>query len=157
MKLLRSSLLFAGATALIACGSTPTEPSSQAARTTLRITVTRCDLGGSVVVRADDGTSATLMTPGEATLMLSPGPRSLSYQRGNEVFGGNASVGSGMTDPLGHSVGFLLIFIFRQTHIELWLHRHAARTAAFTWAIRGMKSSRFINGLRDLATNGSHS
>ena len=101
MKFLRSSFVFAGAAALVACSSSPTEPTSQAARTTLRITVSRCDLGGSVVVRADDGTSATLMTPGEATLMLTPGPRSLSYQRNDQVFGGNVSVAGGMTDPLG--------------------------------------------------------
>jgi hypothetical protein len=101
MKVLGSLLVFAVAAAVVACGSSPTEPSSNAARTTLRITVSRCDLGGSVVVRADDGTYATLMTPGEATLMLAPGPRSLSYQRGNEVFGGSVSVSGGMTDPLG--------------------------------------------------------
>jgi hypothetical protein len=101
MKLLRLTLAIAAAATLLACTSSPTEPTSQSARTTLKITVTQCNLGGSVVVRADDGNSANLMTPGEANLLLSPGPHTLSYQRGNETFGGNASAGSGMTDPLG--------------------------------------------------------
>ena len=101
MKVLRSVLVFAAAATIVACGSSPTEPSSNAARTTLRITVSQCALGGSVVVRADDGTYATLMTPGEATLMLAPGPRALSYQRGIDMFGGNVNVSGGMTDPLG--------------------------------------------------------
>ena len=99
MKVLRSILVFAAAATIVACGSSPTEPSSNSARTILRITVSRCDLGGSVVARADDGTYATLMTPGEATLMLTPGPRSIAYQRGHDVFGGTVS--SGMADPLG--------------------------------------------------------
>lgn len=100
MKCVRPPLVFAAAATIVACGSSPTEPSSNTARTTLRITVSRCDLGGSVVVRADDGTYGTLMTPGEVTLMLAPGPRSVSYQRGNDVFGGNVSASGGMTDPL---------------------------------------------------------
>lgn len=100
MKALRPIVLFAAATTISACGSSPTEPSSNAARTTLRITVSRCDLGGSVVVHADDGTNATLMTPGEVTLMLAPGPRSIWYQRGIDSFGGNVNVPGGVTDPL---------------------------------------------------------
>jgi hypothetical protein len=100
MKCVRTLLVFAAAAAVVACGSSPTEPTSSSARTTLRITVHSCDLGGSVVVRADDGTYATLMTPGEVTLMLTPGPRSVSYQRGTDVFGGNVSASGGMIDPL---------------------------------------------------------
>lgn len=100
MKCARSLLLAAVAGAVVGCGSSPTEPASSSARTTLRIVVHQCDLGGSVVVRADDGTNGTLMTPGELTLMLTPGPHSVSYQRGNEVFGGSVSTSGGTIDPL---------------------------------------------------------
>lgn len=87
-----------------ACGSTPTEPTNASGpRTTLKITVTKCDLGGSVVVKADGfgNTPGTLFTPGEATLSLTPGPHSLSFQRGNQVFGGTVLVAGGAADPLG--------------------------------------------------------
>lgn len=85
---------------LLSCGSSPTEPNAMSqARTTVKITVTRCDLDGSVVVRADGpgNEPATLPTPGEATLYLTPGPHSLTFQRGNDVFA--ASV-VGALDPL---------------------------------------------------------
>ncbi|MBK6407153.1 MAG: hypothetical protein IPF66_20290 [Holophagales bacterium] len=60
---------------------------------------TRCHLDGSVVVRADGpgNEPATLATPGEVTLYLTPGPHSLTFQRGNDVFA--ASV-VGALDPL---------------------------------------------------------
>ncbi len=79
----------AGAILLVACGTSPTEPTNvQGPRTTLKITVTQCDLGGSVLVLVDGAgnASATLLTPGEVTLSLTPGPHSLSFQRGNQVF-----------------------------------------------------------------------
>lgn len=84
----------------LACGSSPTEPNSTPqARTTLKITVTKCDLGGSVVVRPDGpgNDPATLLTPGEVTLHLTPGPHSLTYQRGNDVL---AAGPGGAIDPL---------------------------------------------------------
>jgi len=90
-----------GALPILACGSSPTEPSSvPQARTTVRITVTACSLGGSVVVRADGpgNDAATLPTPGEVTLSLTPGPHALTYQRGDDVFAANPV---GAPDPLG--------------------------------------------------------
>jgi ABC-type Fe3+-hydroxamate transport system substrate-binding protein len=101
MRSIGSSVAMTAVTVLLAaCGSSPTEPtSSQGPRTTVKITVTKCDLGGSVVVLSDGGSAPiTLPTPGEATLSLTPGPHSLSYQRGNQVFGGNVI---GTADPLG--------------------------------------------------------
>lgn len=99
MRVASSLAATAGAILLVACGTSPTEPTiAQGPRTTLKITVTQCDLGGSVVVSADGFGNApvTLLTPGEATLSLTPGPHSLSFQRGNQVFGGNVVGG----DPL---------------------------------------------------------
>ena len=101
---MRRALLFPAVTLcalpFLACGSSPTEPNSTPqAQTTLKITVTKCDLGGSVVVRADGAGNdpVTLETPGEVTLRLTPGPHSLTFQRGNDVFA--ASPGGAM-DPL---------------------------------------------------------
>ena len=102
MRSIGSSVAITAVTVLlVACGSSPTEPtSSQGPRTTVKITVSRCDLGGSVVVLSDGGSApVTLPTPGEATLSLTPGPHSLSYQRGNQVFGGAVNV-IGTADPL---------------------------------------------------------
>ena len=96
--LLAVSVLFASP--LASCGSSPTEPDATSqARTTLKITVTRCHLDGSVVVRADGpgNEPATLATPGEVTLYLTPGPHSLTFQRGNDVFAASAV---GALDPL---------------------------------------------------------
>ena len=102
MKHFAFCVCLAGAALLVpGCGDSPTEPSAAPlARTTLRITVTACSLGGTVVVQAD-GTGnepATLATPGEVTLKLTPGPHSLSFRRGDHVFSGNTS---GTLDPLG--------------------------------------------------------
>lgn len=101
--------LFLAAAALVvsslpSCGASPSEPQAASqARTTLKITVTECHLAGSVVVRADGpgNEPATLPTPGEVTLFLTPGPHSLTFQRGNEVFAANAV---GALDPLA-SIG----------------------------------------------------
>ncbi len=100
MRHIRSSVVIASVTALLAaCGSSPTEPTNtQGLRTTVKITVTTCELGGSVVVLSDGGGApVTLLTPGEATLSLTPGPHSLSYQRGNQVFGGDVLLIGGNT------------------------------------------------------------
>lgn len=99
MRVASSLAAAAGVILLVACGTSPTEPTNaQSPRTTLKITVTKCDLGGSVVVSADGFGNApvTLLTPGQATLSLTPGPHFLSYQRGNEVFTANIVGG----DPL---------------------------------------------------------
>jgi hypothetical protein len=104
MRVASSLAATAGAILLVACGSSPTEPTNaQSPRTTLKITVTQCDLGGSVLVLTDGpgNAPATLPTPGEVTLSLTPGPHSLSFQRGNQVFAGTVVAGSEMADPLG--------------------------------------------------------
>ena len=90
------------ALALAACGSSPTEPTMSAVgpQTTLRIVVTKCDLGGSVIVATESAILGMLPTPGEATFFLSPGPHSLIFQRGNQVFGGPAIVGLYLQDAL---------------------------------------------------------
>lgn len=88
--------------ALTACGSSPTEPTSSksaAPQTTLRIVVTKCDLGGSVSVYVESGQLGNLQTPGDATFVLSPGPHALTWQRGNQNFGGSILNGAG--DPVG--------------------------------------------------------
>ncbi|MBK9088563.1 MAG: hypothetical protein IPL90_05770 [Holophagales bacterium] len=88
------------ASSLPSCGASPTESNAVSqARTTLKITVTECHLAGSVVVRADGpgNEPATLPTPGEVTLYLTPGPHSLTFQRADEVFAANAV---GALDPL---------------------------------------------------------
>lgn len=90
------------AAALAACGSSPTEPTSSSSsgpQTSLRIVVSRCDLGGSVTVHTESGVLGTLQTPGDATFYLSPGPHSLNWQRGNETVGGSILNGEG--DPVG--------------------------------------------------------
>jgi hypothetical protein len=90
------------AVALAACGSSPTEPTSSKSsgpQTTLRVVVTKCDLGGSVAVYAESGLLGTLQTPGDSTFVLSPGPHHLTWQRGNQVFGGDILNGTG--DPVG--------------------------------------------------------
>jgi hypothetical protein len=88
--------------ALAACGSSPTEPTSSkssGAQTTLRVVVTKCDLGGSVTVHTELGVLGTLQTPGDATFSLPPGPHNLWWQRGNQNFGGSSLNGAG--DPVG--------------------------------------------------------
>ena len=96
-------LLCAVATVVLAaCGSSPTEPTSSKSsgpQTTLRIVVTKCGLGGSVIVHTESAALGTLQTPGDATFMLSPGPHSLNWQRGNETVGGSILNGEG--DPVG--------------------------------------------------------
>ncbi len=90
------------AVALAACGSSPTEPTSSNSsgpQTTLRVVVTKCDLGGSVTVHTELGVLGTLQTPGDATFSLPPGPHSLSWQRGSQNFGGSILNGAG--DPVG--------------------------------------------------------
>ena len=90
------------AAALAACGSSPTEPTSSSSsgpQTSLRIVVSRCDLGGSVTVHTESGVLGTLQTPGDATFYLSPGPHSLNWERGNEIVGGSPA--SGPVDLLG--------------------------------------------------------
>jgi hypothetical protein len=90
------------AVALAACGSSPTEPTSSNSsgpQTTLRVVVTKCDLGGSVTVHTELGVLGTLQTPGDATFSLPPGPHNLWWQRGNENFGGSPA--SGILDLLG--------------------------------------------------------
>ncbi len=91
----------AATVALVACGSSPTEPtaSSPSPQTTLRIVVTKCELGGSVIVNYELGTLGTLATPGEATFYLPPGPHDLSWLRGHSTFGGSILNGAG--DPVG--------------------------------------------------------
>lgn len=90
-RIVSLSACLIAALALAACGSSPTEPTMSAAgpQTTLRIVVTKCDLGGSVIVATESAMLGTLPTPGEATFFLSPGPHSLNFQRGNQVFGGS--------------------------------------------------------------------
>ena len=98
-----SRLVCAVATvAVAACGSSPTEPTSSKSsgpQTSLRIVVSRCDLGGSVIVHTESDAIGTLQTPGDATFMLSPGPHALTWQRGNQNFGGSILNGAG--DPVG--------------------------------------------------------
>lgn len=94
--------LAAAALALAACGSSPTEPTSSASgpRTSLKITVTTCGLGGSVDVWADSGMLGTLPTPGEATFSLPPGPHQLTqFRRGTDMYGWAALPTT--IDPLG--------------------------------------------------------
>ena len=74
---------------LASCGfHTTTEPANL---TTLKITVTKCDLGGSVELVLDGlaGPYPALATPGEIAMQISPGPHTLTYRRGNQTFGGN--------------------------------------------------------------------
>jgi hypothetical protein len=81
---------------LSSCGVyTATEPANL---TTLKITVTRCDLGGGVELVLDGlaGPYPTLPTPGEITMQIGPGPHSLTYRRNNQDLGGNIA-----GDPLG--------------------------------------------------------
>ncbi len=104
MRIASSLATAAGAILLVACGTSPTEPTNtQGPRTTLKITVTKCDLGGSVLVLVDGpgNAPATLLTPGEATLTLTPGPHTLSFQRGNEVFASTVVRGDELVNPLG--------------------------------------------------------
>lgn len=65
-------------------------PAEPAYRTTLKITVTQCDLGGSVDLVLDGlaGPYPTLPTPGEITMQIGPGPHSLTYRRNNRDLGG---------------------------------------------------------------------
>ena len=68
---------------LSSCGVyTATEPND---RTTLKVTVTKCDLGGSVDLVIDGlmGPYPALPTPGEITLQVGPGPHRLTYRRDN--------------------------------------------------------------------------
>ena|SRR5664279_4795439 len=81
--------LAAASLILSSCGVyTATEPANL---TTLKITVTRCDLGGSVELVLDGlaGPYPALMTPGTITMQIAPGPHALSYRRNNQEFGGN--------------------------------------------------------------------
>jgi hypothetical protein len=85
---------------LSSCGVyVPTEP---AYRTTLKITVTQCDLGGSVelVIDGQAGPYPTLPTPGEITLEIGPGPHNLTYRRNNQEVGGN--IGGDPLEVLRH-------------------------------------------------------
>jgi hypothetical protein len=104
MKSLAPCIAITAASVLLgACGSSPTEPANTSGpRTTLNITVTKCDLGGSVVVTADGfgNTPATLLTPGAVTLSLTPGPHTLTFQRGNQVFAANILGLGGAADAL---------------------------------------------------------
>ena len=81
--------LAAATLVLSSCGIyTATEPTN---RSTLRISVTRCDLGGSVeiVVDGNAGPYPSLSTPGEITMELGPGPHNLTYRRDGGGLGGN--------------------------------------------------------------------
>ena len=76
---------------LSSCGVyTATEPANL---TTLKITVTRCDLGGSVDLVLDGlaGPYPALMTPGEITMQIGPGPHTLTYRRNNQEIAGNTA------------------------------------------------------------------
>jgi len=90
MKLSHAFPGLAAATLILSsCGIyTATEPTNL---TTLKITVTRCDLGGSVdlVIDGNAGPYPALPTPGEITMQLGPGPHNLTYRRNNQEFGGN--------------------------------------------------------------------
>jgi hypothetical protein len=81
--------LAAASLILSSCGVyTATEPTN---RSTLKVTVTRCDLGGSVeiVVDGNAGPYPVLSTPGEITMLLGPGAHTLTYRRDNREFGPN--------------------------------------------------------------------
>ena len=83
--------LAAAALALSACGVyTATEPANL---TTLKITVTRCDLGGSVDLVLDGlaGPYPALQTPGEITMQIAPGPHTFTYRRNKQDIGGNTA------------------------------------------------------------------
>jgi hypothetical protein len=74
---------------LSSCGIyTTTEPTN---RSTLKVSVTRCDLGGSVeiVVDGNAGPYPMLSTPGEITMALGPGAHTLTYRRDGREFGAN--------------------------------------------------------------------
>jgi hypothetical protein len=81
--------LAAATLVLSSCGIyTATEPAN---RSTLKITVTRCDLGGSVELVLDGlaGPYPALSTPGEITMQIGPGPHRLTYRRNGQEFGGS--------------------------------------------------------------------
>ncbi len=89
-----------------ACSNTPTEPSAVPATGNLVISLTQpCSLPGSVSVLAGSTHLGTLVVPGQNSFSVPAGSYSLSFVRGQDVFGapGQVQVSPGgtvvVTDP----------------------------------------------------------
>ena len=89
-----------------ACSNTPTEPSAAPTTGNLVISFTQpCSLPGSVSVLAGGTQLGVLMVPGQNTFAVPAGSYSLSFVRGEHVFGapGQVQVPAGgtvvVTDP----------------------------------------------------------
>jgi hypothetical protein len=75
------------------CSDTPTEPSSAPTTGNLVISLTQpCALPGSVSVDANGRPLGALVIPGQNTFSLPAGSYSLSFVRGQNVFGGTGQV-----------------------------------------------------------------
>ena len=90
---LLAPLLVAAALILPACSDTPTESSSVPTTGSLVISVTQaCPYPGSVTVLAGGTPLGALVVPGKNTFSVPAGSYSLSFVRGQEVFGASGQV-----------------------------------------------------------------
>lgn len=93
-----------------ACGSSPTEPAMVRTGSLVLVVTQPCSLSGAVFVSLESGELGTIQMPGETSFTVPAGRHTLSFRRGNQVFGAAGSAGqveivSGgtvrLTDPLG--------------------------------------------------------